>query len=228
MNKITDPFENLLRQLDEVNGNVKRKKDVPLKPGMAVDLFTADGAASIHDFFRMVGLIVEHAMDDIKAEFAPDDNKYYFFPDDNNDPLNHPMVIYKVIKRVPKSELKPTVREYTIQKDEDGNDRKGVVYGQRFEYSVQFDIYANNTVEVDKAMDRFEELMIAYAGHIKGQGVVEYYLKEQFIDSYFMNFRETICMRSLVYYVEIEKLSVIFNEKIKDIASLGDIKKEYK
>ncbi len=71
-------------------------------------------------------------------------------------------------------------------------------------------------------MEKFEELMIAYAGYFKKQGVRELYFKEQITDSEYNNFRETLSVRNIRYYVQIEKLTVIFNRRIDDVELIGD------
>ena len=71
-------------------------------------------------------------------------------------------------------------------------------------------------------MEKFEELMIAYAGYFKKQGVRELYFKEQITDSEYNNFRETLSVRNIRYYVQIEKLTVIFNRRIDDVKLVGD------
>ena len=72
-------------------------------------------------------------------------------------------------------------------------------------------------------MESFEELMISYAGYFKEQGVRDLYFKEQVTDTDYNNFRETLSVRNIRYYVQIEKLMVIFNRRISDVETFRDI-----
>jgi len=222
---IKNQLETLLAEHDNITSYIPTKVETKKYRGQAVDMQTAAGSASLQDFIAMVGLIVEYAMDDYNVEFLSDDNDY-FSTDDNNRSLNNPMIMHKVLKRVPKNEFKPIVREEVIQKDDSGVERLGTMYGMRFDCKVQFNILASEHEVANQVMERFEDLMISYAGYIKNQGVAEFYFIDQYTDSYYKTLREKLSVRSLVYYVEIEKLLVIFNEKIKDIPSLGDVKKQ--
>jgi hypothetical protein len=73
-------------------------------------------------------------------------------------------------------------------------------------------------------METFEELMLSYTGYFMEQGVRQVYFKEQIKDTDYNNFRDTLSVRNLRYYVEIEKLMVIFNRRISDSIIYGDIK----
>ena len=55
------------------------------------------------------------------------------------------------------------------------------------------------------------------------QGVRQVYFKEQITDTDYNNFRDVLSIRNLRYYVEIEKLMVIFNRRISDSLLYGDI-----
>ena len=66
-------------------------------------------------------------------------------------------------------------------------------------------------------MDKFEDLMIIYAGYFKKNGVGEIIFDKQYTDEDFKHLRQTLSIRNLCYYVEIEKLTVIMRESIKTI-----------
>ena len=78
------------------------------------------------------------------------------------------------------------------------------------------------TGETDNYIEKFEEIILTYTGYLKEQGVRELYFKEETTDSEYNNFRETLSVRNLNYYVQIEKLTVIFNHRIDDILISGD------
>lgn len=215
-------LESLLNQKEFIQ-SYEEKNILNCKPGTAKNMLRADGTASLEDFIEMVGLIVEYAMEDVKVEFVPEENKKNFT--DPDVAFNRPVITYKVIERKPKNELKPMPREEVIEKC-DGQDRVGTVYGIRYDCKVQFNIFASEYKLANKVMDKFEELMISYAGYIKQKGVVDLFFINQYTDAEYNTFRETMSVRNLEYYVEIEKLVVIFNEKVKDILMFGDAKEK--
>lgn len=213
-------LEELLNEKESLMKVDIKKKD-ECDPFTAKKMLRADKGASLSDFIQMVGLIVEYTMDDLGVVFIPDENKKNFIVDPSTA-MNHPYITYKVISRKTKNEYKPIVRE-EIFEGCDGQDRPGLVKGIRFECRIQFNIFASEYKLANKVMDTFEELMISYAGHLKKQGVVDLFFTDQHTDSEYNTFRETMSVRNLEYYVEIEKLMVIFNEKIKDIPVFGDV-----
>lgn len=215
-------LERLLKEKEFTrNYGVNNTDKETCTPGTAKKMLRADGSASLADFIEMVGLITEHAMDDLKVIFLPEENKKNFT--DPDVAFNNPVITYKVVHRKPKNELKPMPRE-TVTEKCDGQDRIGTVYGIRYDCKVQFNIFASEYKLANKVMDKFEELMISYAGYIKQNGVVDMFFTNQYTDSEYNTFRETMSVRNLEYYVEIEKLVVIFNEKVKDILMFGDVK----
>ena len=66
-------------------------------------------------------------------------------------------------------------------------------------------------------MERFEDLMITYAGYFKKNGVAELLFDQQYTDQSFETMRQTLSIRNISYYVEVEKLTVIMRESIKAI-----------
>lgn len=214
-------LEQLLKEKEFINSyeGTQAKK---CEPGTAKNMLRADKSASLADFIEMVSLIVEYALEDVDVDFIPDENKKNFT--DPDVAFNKPVITYKVIHRKPKNELKPMPREEIIENC-DGQERVGMVYGIRYDCQVQFNIFASEYKLANKVMDKFEELMISYAGYIKQNGVVDFFFTDQFTDSEYNTFRETMSVRNLEYYVEIEKLVVIFNEKVKDVLMFGDVQK---
>ena len=75
-------------------------------------------------------------------------------------------------------------------------------------------------------MEHFEETIIKHTGFFKKNGVAELIFKEHVTDSHFDTLRESLSIRSLIYYVEIEKLTVMFKEKINEIELLAQIRKD--
>lgn len=175
----------------------------------------ADANADIKKFMSMINKIVSIVMKNLDVSFETDEGKEDFLESDN--PINHNLITYKLIERVPKGELKPREREAFTEKD---GDRFGEVYGQKFKCYVQFNIFGQTAEEAEKILDMFEEILFSYTGYFKKNGVNEIIFDKQFTDDYYKIYRQKFSIRNLRYYVEIEKLRVIFKEKIQEIQAL--------
>lgn len=185
----------------------------------------ADGNASVYDFIKMIGLIVESTMDDLRVEFVPYERSYALI-EDPNEPVNHPVITFKVKSRVHSGNrgYKPTLFDSYVTPD-----GKAVsVYTEHFSTLLQFDIIANEYDLAWQIMDQFEEILLSYAETIRGNGIVEYYFHRQFMDDYYDNYRSTLSILNLEYYVETERIRVIFNENIKDIITTGTAEDDIK
>lgn len=221
MNNIENLLNNNSFLFDDVMPQRKDNCQIPCG-GVAKEMQRAKKNASLYDFIDMVALITDYALKDFNVEFLTEEQQNII--KDPEISVEKPYITYKVISRKPKNEYKPIVREEIIEHDEFGNQRIGNVYGQKFDCIIQFNVMANENRLASVVMERFEELMISYAGYFKEQGVVDLFFKEQVTDSDYDNFRESLSIRNLRYYVEIEKLTVIFNQKISDIDLSGEIK----
>lgn len=189
--------------------------------GTALAMQKANKGASIYDFLDMTALIVDHAMEH-NVKFLTDEQENIL--KDPEIAFNQPHISYRILSRRPPSnrEYKPIVREEIIECDELNEQRKGVIYGQVFDCIVQFTIFAGEAKLANKVVEDFENLMLSYTGYFKQQGVMELYFKEQVTDQDYNNFRETLSVRNVRYYVQIEKLAVIFNRKLDDVRLVGD------
>lgn len=219
-------LETLLLQNEDIITKVlsqdETKEDNCLFPhgGRAKKMQRAEKNASLYDFLDMLGEVVEYSLADYNVKFLTNEEQSVL-----KDPevvFNNPHITYKVISRKPKNEYKPIAREETFECDENGDQRPGIIYGQFFDCIVQFNILASENRLANQIMEKFEELMIAHAGYFKQKGVSDLYFKEQVTDSEYNNFRETLSIRNITYYVQIEKLMVIFNRKINNIETAGE------
>lgn len=222
MNTIEDNLESMLNNINNIDLFKKKKNDDYKYPcgGTAKDMLRADKNASLTDCIRMIGTIVDYDMKVNDVKFINDE--YQIKLTDPEIPINNPYISYKVISRKPSNEYKPIIREEANECDKYNQQRGGSIYGQFFDCIVQFNIYANESILADKIMDDFEELILNYTGYLKKEGVSEIYFKEQVTDNEYNNFRETLSVRNLRYYVKIEKLRVIFNRRLDDIEIYGD------
>lgn len=221
-------LEKLLNEKSNLFDKKENKKDNCELPcgGTAKEMQRAKKNASMYDFLDMVALIVDYALKDLNVKFMTEDDENKL-----TDPelvLSHPVITYRVISRKPFNEYKPITREEVIEHDEHNEQRIGVIKGMAFKCIIQFNIFASENKVANKVMETFEELMLSYAGYFMEQGVRQVYFQEQIKDTDYNNFRDSLSVRNIRYYVEIEKLMVIFNRRITDAYALGDIIEEKK
>ncbi|PTY92887.1 hypothetical protein [Heyndrickxia sporothermodurans] len=205
----TDNSSGVMSDTEAASLSEERKKAPPP--------FKANKSANLQDFIKMVSKIVSMALKKQKVEFIPDEGKRVLV--DPNEKIDHPFITYKVISRTPKGELKPRERESLIAEDvaKDADGRQGRVYGQKFKCYVQFNIIASEYSEADEVMNTFEDLILSYAHYFKKNGVAELLFEKHLTDENFDIYRQTMSVRNLQYYVEVERLTVVFDSEIKDI-----------
>jgi hypothetical protein len=178
-------------------------------------ILTADKSASLFDFIKMIDKLVSITMKDLKVTFIPDEGKVVYLSNDQR--LDNPIITYKLISRRPKGEIKPRFREDFMESKDGKTSRVGEIYGQKFKCQIQFNIFASVYEVAEQVMERFEDLMITYAGYFKKNGVAELLFDQQYTDQAFETMRQTLSIRNISYYVEVEKLTVIMRESIKAI-----------
>ncbi|MDY6153165.1 MAG: hypothetical protein SPI06_07120 [Terrisporobacter sp.] len=215
---MNDEFEELLQR--QQNPNIDNKyttKVFSTNNTKKCVIQKSDKGASLFDFIKMLDKIITLSMKNVS--FVPDEGKTLALDSMKN--MDKPLITYKVNKREIKDELKPRVRQEIEELDENNEKRTGDVYGQRFKCEIQFNIFSTTYEQAEDIMEEFETLMISFAGYFKRNGVAEIFFKQHITDDAYVKFRETFSVRNLIYYVEIEKLTVIFKEKIKEIETLA-------
>lgn len=214
-----DDFEMLLKR----QAISEKRRELQVTEANPVSLpQKADKSATMYQFIEMVDKIVTLTMP--KVKFIPDEGKVVEL--DAMKDFNNSIISFKVLERTTKSELKPRVRETIVEKDELNEERIGEVFGQKFKCLVQFNIFASVYKEAEEVMEKFEELITSYTGFFKKNGVAEILFHKHLTDEHYAKARETLSVRNIIYYVEIEKLTVIFKEKIKEIEILAQKKEE--
>lgn len=163
----------------------------------------------------MVDKVISLTMKDLGVKFIPDEGKTIYLS--NELKLDTPMITYKLISRKPKGEIKPRFREHFEEDGSGASSRIGEIYGQKFKCHVQFNIFASVYEVAEQVMERFEDAMITYAGFFKKNGVGEIMFDQQYTDESYENMRQTLSIRNLTYYLEVEKQTVIMREKIQSI-----------
>lgn len=212
-------FQNLLDQ--KANIDITRNTSNANSQSKKLQL-KANKSATMFEFVKMIDRLVTLTIPN--ARFIPDEGKIAAL--DAMEKFDDPMITFKVLERTAKNELKPRVRESIVEIDKLNETRVGEVYGQKFKCLIQFNIFASVYTEAEEVMEKFEELITTYTGFFKKNGVAEILFEKHVTDDNYAKLRETLSIRNLIYYVEIEKLTVIFKEKIKEIEILAQNKEE--
>ena len=92
-----------------------------------------------------------------------------------------------------------------------------MIFGYRQKCILQFDIVASDCATANEVMNTFEEAMFTYTGFFKSKGINEMHFLKHFTDENLNNYRQDLSVRSLQYYVEIQKLITVFDSTIDDI-----------
>jgi hypothetical protein len=219
MENISD-LEQLLQKQSQVIDEAKEIRNEQSDTNKSTRLKSEKGASML-DFIKMIDKMVTSLMDDLKVKFIPEEGKVVYLSTDQK--LDNPMITYKLISRKSKKESKPRLRETVLENFDNNSSRTGEIYGQKFQCHLQFNVYASVYEVAEQVMDRFEDMMITYAGYFKQNGVGEIFFDEQLTDESFEAIRQTLSIRNFRYYVEIEKVRVIMNENIKEINTYSDI-----
>lgn len=189
-------------------------KDLSVK----IDKQQADKNCDLDDLFAMINKLVVKALKKDNVEFNPDEGARFVV--DQQVPINHPIIQFDVISYEPKLELKPRVINQFIEESDDKNDRwkrHGQVWSQRFKCVIQFNIIGSDYITANKVMRDFEELMFRYSGYFKQQGVAEIVFKSRFSDKNYDYYRQNLSVRSLQYYIEIERNYVSYDTDISGV-----------
>lgn len=196
---VTDPEENFPESL----------KSPPLK---------ARKNATLDDFINMVSEIVAKTMNPYKVTFIPDEGAIIHDP---TKKLENPVILYKVVSRVPKKELKARFNESMVEKMDSvtGRTRTAHNWSQRQNCIVQFDVLASDYTTANAVMNTFEDTVQTYAGYFKSNGVAELLFEKYFTDENLSTYRQNLSVRSIQYFVEIEKLYTVFDTNVDVIES---------
>jgi hypothetical protein len=146
-------------------------------------------------------------------------NKVVFaaaYPDEDLDVT--PVITHKINLREPGTvgthrEIKPRLR-YT-GRTEDGKIYQ--VWGQRFDYHVQFDVWGSTGEEADKTVLELEALLTQYTGYFMKKGVAQFIFERQVNDTLTKVWRAGLTNRSLVYLLQIDETKVVVINDIKTI-----------
>lgn len=180
-------------------------------------MLRANKSANFDDFIEMVNRIIKKVLGKYKVDFSPDEGARVKVP--STETLDNPHIQFTIVERVPRSDsIKPRPRDYFEETNPNGTKgRKGIVYGQIFDYKIQFDILASDYKTANQVMILFEDAMFNYTAYIKKNGVNEIIFLKQFTDSNLDVYRNTVSVRSLQYRVSIERNRLIYDSELVEI-----------
>lgn len=209
-------FESLLAQHEDAS-NARVVQSIQVKENEGP--LKANKSANMDDFIEMVAKVISSLRKEYNVVFEMDEGKRLTL--DPNEKVDNPFITYKVIERVPLNELKPRVREDSIQENtfSQNDARQGRVYGQKFKARIQFNVIASEYKLANRVMNNFEDLIFNYMHYFKKNGVAELLFEKHHTDSDYDIYRQNLSVRSLVYYVELEKLYVEFSTQIDNIST---------
>lgn len=110
-------------------------------------------------------------------------------------------------------ELTPRVRE--VQRTND--DKSRIIYGQRYDSLVQFDLWALSNFEVDVLALWFERFMTVHRGFLKHMGLSEVLFWWRGRDTVSSKLKNNLNLRTLVYFVRTEDISYEDEYNIKEL-----------
>lgn len=217
-------LESLLHNLSSksVPVVITEEQPISLDTHKAKGMLRAEESATLDDFIAMVAKLVHLVIEDYEVEFLPDENQHVIINPDQK--VDKTYITYSLLSRTPVKEIKPRareeIREKSLNREED---RQGMMYGQRFNCLVQFNIFSSNYKVANEVTRQFENMIFTFTGYMKSKGIVNILFKEQSADSSFDIYRKSLSVRSLKYNVETENLIVIFNEKVQKIITESSI-----
>ena len=139
--------------------------------------------------------------------------------------LTTPIITYRVKDKVPgefksATEIKPRIREYIIPSENNipitGENLE--VWGQMFDYYIDFEIWAENGEQADDVASRFQSFMFQYTGYLKQAGVNEILFERMTSDVNTGQWRTDLINRTITYRIRIDEIVAI---KIPNIESVG-------
>ena len=134
--------------------------------------------------------------------------------------LKLPLITYDVNSREvsDKMPIKPVLSD-TVQEIVDGKPTGDVimVYRQFFDCIVEFNTWGRNSLEARKIMNDLEALLNSYGGYLKRLGISEMFFLKEIPSNKSVNYIPGIPMRSMMYFVRLEKIHQVRESVIKNI-----------
>lgn len=221
----TDSAEAISRLLQDRNGDIPSSyvnEIIYNVPSPNLQLIKTNASATLDQFIEMVNRIATKVLKKHGIIFSPDEGSKTKVS--STETLDQTHIQYKIKSRKPRyNTLKPVPLENFTESTPDGQAvRNGMVYTQKFDCIVQFDILASDYVRANEVMNAFEDAMFNYTAYFKKNGVSEVLFLEQFTDSDLDVYRNHVSVRSLQYKIVIERNRIQYSVP-QNTLSMGGI-----
>ena len=115
--------------------------------------------------------------------------------------------------------LKPILVDVIKETDENDNETGDafLIYRQWYETNVEFNIYGRTNQEARQLQKRFENLLNVYTGYLKRQGISEIFFEREVSAKFSLNYKESVPMRCIYYYIRFESIIPIRQSLINSI-----------
>lgn len=177
----------------------------------------AKKGATLFDFIKMLARIIGKAMPEV--DFDNDEGAIIRDPQKK---LEKPVILYQVISREPAKELKARYSESLIEEIDEttGHTRYAHNYTQHQNVLIQFNVYDSNYLVAEEIVAKLEDLVIGYTGYFKANGIQEIVFSKYYTDASYDPYRQYLSVRSLQFFLTIEKVITVFDTTIADIELL--------
>lgn len=136
--------------------------------------------------------------------------------------VSFPRIIYSVKEARPgivgngnTREIRPRVRQVEEVEVNGQNPKLMMIYGQRFDYVIEFTVWAENNRQLDIVTEQFKELMMTYGGFITKQGLTHLVFDK--MEGSSETLKDKAVSRSLFYRVGFEHISLRPTDAIERI-----------
>lgn len=201
--KILYTDENIKDKLPDINKQTHdNRNNLPAH-------YTANGNIdNIDDFADLIRKIIELTDNDITFI-----SQYDFL---QLKDFSYPIITYDVNSRDKSvyTGIKPHTEKFNVVND---NNEHCTKYNIMYEYNIEFDIYGATDKQANEVMSYFEKLLTVYTGYLKSVGVSEFFFLKQIPSKASVNYTKDIPMKSIIWYLRLEKIWLIEESKLKSI-----------
>lgn len=92
-----------------------------------------------------------------------------------------------------------------------------LVFQHSFDCILEVNFYANNMLEARHLMQRFEKLILIYAGFIKSEGVEELFFLKEVNSKHSINYTSHLAMKCSMFYVRFTREYIVRSSSIHSL-----------
>lgn len=97
------------------------------------------------------------------------------------------------------------------------------IWGQMFDYTIAYDVWADTGKEADEIAEKFQDFMFRFTGYLKEIGVAEIRFEEMTTKDPPTNWRANLSNRSVIYAIRIDEVVSTTIPRIKSIGIETDV-----